>query len=67
MSGGRIAVRTIAYLLEEQRGSADVSQCELPLSSELSRWSIRKILPSAGRSSVGNIDNSVSYRAKNRN
>jgi len=51
---------------EDRRGSADVGQCE-PLSSELSCLSIRKILPTAGYSSVGDVDNSVSSRAQKQN
>ena len=51
---------------EDRRGSADVGQCE-PLSSELSCLSIRKILPTAGHSSVGDVDNSVSSRAQKQN
>src|SRR5262250_594506 len=66
MSGGWIAIRDITYLLEDQRSSGNVGQCELPLSSEPSRLSIRKILPTTSDLSVGHIDNSVSCRAKNK-
>src|SRR5215813_2667058 len=65
MSGGWIAVRAIAYLLESRRGSVNVSQREVPLSSELSRLSIRKILPTMSSLPVGDVDNLVSSRAKN--
>src|SRR5215831_1864087 len=64
MSGGWIAVRDITYLLESRRDSVNVSQRETPLSSELSRLSIRKILPTMGGLPVGDIDNSVSSREK---
>src|SRR5215467_5642802 len=66
MYGGWIAVRTITYLL---RGPPRQCRCRSVRTTVIRPpcLSIRKILPTTGYSSVGDVDNSVSSRAQKQN